>query len=120
MARYGHRACFLAVLLAATPVLAQQSASDDKLQLLERRLNDLTRQADEIRQELNRLKGNQPAPAPEPSTEDLTKVEVVPSAPAPAQQPLPTTVATSEQTPARETGPAALTDVQTINNVPNP
>jgi hypothetical protein len=120
MARNGHRACFLAVLLAATPVLAQQPASDDKLQLLERRLNDLTRQADEIRQELNRLKGNQPAPAPEPSTEDLTKVEVVPSAPAPAQQPLPTTVATSEQTPARETPPASLTDVQTINNVPNP
>ena len=55
MTRYGHCAYFLAVLLAATPMLAQQAASDEKLQQLEKRLNDLTRQADEIRQELNRL-----------------------------------------------------------------
>jgi hypothetical protein len=118
MARYGHCAYFLAALLAATPMLAQQATSDEKLQQLEKRLNDLTRQADEMRQELNRLKGNQPAPAPEPSTEDLTKVEVVPSVPAP--QPLSTTAATSELTPTQETPPPALTDVQTVNNVPNP
>ncbi len=117
MTRYGHCAYFLAALLAAMPMLAQQATSDEKLQQLEKRLNDLTRQADEIRQELNRLKGNQPAPAPEPSMEDLTKVVVVPSAPAAEPQPLPPTAATSEQTTAKETPPSGLTDVQTINNV---
>ncbi|MGZ4808641.1 MAG: hypothetical protein ACXV7D_04865 [Thermoanaerobaculia bacterium] len=109
MARYG-QVCFLAIFLVTTPMLAQQTTSDDKLQQLEKRLNDLTRQADEIRQELNLLKGTPSAPAPAAAEEDLTKVGVVPSAPT-------TPSATAEQTPPAAAG---LTDVQTINNVPNP
>lgn len=109
---------FLLVVLVGAPLAAQQT--DGRLEQLERRLDDLSRQAAEIRQELNRLKGQQPpAPAPQPQPEDLTKVEVVP-APQPAEAPLPTTAATSVQTPATQTPPPALTDVQTISNVFNP
>ena len=111
MTRVGLRTFSLVVLIAA-PLIAQQT--DGRLEQLERRLDDLSRQAAEIRQELNRLKGQQPpAPAPQPQPEDLTKVDVVP-APQPAVAPLPTAAAT--QTPP----PQALTDVQTVNNVINP
>src|SRR5438128_5748271 len=117
MTRVGLRTFSLVVLIAA-PLMAQQT--DGRLEQLERRLDDLSRQAAEIRQELNRLKGQQqPAPAPQPQPEDLTKVEVVP-APQPAEAPLPTTATTSMQTPATQTPPPALTDVQTVNNVVNP
>lgn len=113
MARYG-QVCFLAIFLVATPMLAQQTTSDDKLQQLEKRLNDLTRQADEIRQELNLLKGTVPAAAPPTAAEeDLTKVDVLPSAPA-----TPSSTATAAEAPKE--GTPAMTDVQTINNVPNP
>jgi hypothetical protein len=87
------------------PLAAQ---TDGRLDQLEKRLDALTRQAAEIRTELDRLKGQQP-PTPAPQTEDLTKVEVVPATPQPAETPVPTT-----QTPP------ALTDVQTLNNVANP
>jgi hypothetical protein len=111
MTRVGLRAFSLVALIAA-PLMAQQT--DGRLEQLERRLDDLSRQAAEIRQELNRLKGQQPpAAAPQPQPEDLTKVEVVP-APQPAEVPLPKAAAT--QTPP----PQALTDVQTVNNVINP
>jgi len=70
---------------------------------LEQRLDTLSQQVNDIRQELNQLRGTPPVPPPA-ATEDLTKVETVPSAPQPA-------------------APAAapsLTDVQTVNNVVNP
>src|SRR5437773_5320104 len=111
MTRVGLRTFSLVVLIAA-PVMAQ--LTDGRLEQLERRLDDLSRQAAEIRQELNRLKGQTPpAPASQPQPEDLTKVEVVP-APQPAEAPLPAAAAT--QIPP----PQALTDVQTVNNVINP
>jgi hypothetical protein len=102
---------FLLVVLVGAPLAAQQT--DGRLEQLERRLDDLSRQAAEIRQELNRLKGQRPpapAPQPLPQPEDLTKVEIVPAP----------TAATSMQTPATQTPPPALTDVQTVNNVINP
>src|SRR5207249_8753061 len=56
---------------------------------------------------LDQLKGGGQPPSAAP--EDLTKIGTVS-----------TTAATSEQTPAKETPPSALTDVQTINNVQTP
>jgi hypothetical protein len=100
---------FLCLACIAMPLAAQ---TDGRLDQLEKRLDALTRQAAEIRAELDRLKGGgAPQPAPVPPTEDLTKVEVVPAT---------TTAATSMQTPATQPPPAALTDVQTITNVVNP
>ena len=103
MTHRGHSALFLIVIFAALPLCAQ--TNDDRIQQLEQRLNALQQQTDQLRQELNQLKGT---PAPAATTEDLTKVGVVAPAPtAPA--------VTAEQQPS-----SALTDVQTINNVPNP
>jgi hypothetical protein len=112
MGRHGHL-CFLIVLFATTPMLAQQAASDEQLKQLEKRLDDLTRQADEIRQELNLLKAAPSTPAAAAEEEDLTKVDVVPPAP-----PVRSSTAAASETP-KEAAPA-MTDVQTINNVPNP
>jgi hypothetical protein len=60
----------------------------------------------EIRQEIDRLKGQPATPATATQAEDLTKIEVAPPTSAAAQ-------------PGAEQPQSALTDVQTINNVPN-
>jgi hypothetical protein len=77
----------LLVILCAAPTLAAQE--DERITRLEQKLDELLRQADTIRQELNTLKGT---PATEPATpsEDLTAVDVTtadavsPTAAAPA------------------------------------
>jgi hypothetical protein len=82
--------------------MAAQQTVEQRVQQLEKRLDDLARQMSDVRQQLDQIKGQQP-----PAEEDLTKVGTVPAA------------ATTQQTP-KESAPTALTDVQTINNVPNP
>ena len=93
MAHRGHRVLFPVIFFAALPLCAQ--TADDRLSQLEKRLDALTQEVAQIRQEINTLKGA--------GQEDLTKIEVAPAAqaaPAPA-------------TPS-------LTDVQTVTNVFNP
>jgi hypothetical protein len=105
----GHRFLCIPILITLTafPAFAQQApATDPKIDQLEKKLDELLRQAAEIRQQLDSIKGSQPEAVP-----DLTKVEVPPAA---------ATAATSTETPAKETPPPALTDVQTVENVPNP
>jgi hypothetical protein len=116
----------LIVLLAAAPlaVQAQTPPQDDRIQQLEQRLDELTREVGQIRQQLDQLKGNAspsaaPAAAPTPAAvtpaddQDLTKVDVV-NAPAAASS-------APGATPAADANAApAMTDVQTVNNVPNP
>ncbi|MDQ6801590.1 MAG: hypothetical protein M3041_12205, partial [Acidobacteriota bacterium] len=97
MATRGQLVSLLIVLLVPIPIAAQ--TMEQRVQQLEKRLDDLSQQMSDVRQELDRLKSS-PAAAPE---EDLTKVGTVQAAP------------TSKETP-----PAGLTDVQTINNVQNP
>lgn len=65
---------FLVVLAAALPMAAQE---DERITRLEQKLDELLRQADAIRQELNTLKGSPAAtePAAVPA-EDLTTVDV--------------------------------------------
>jgi hypothetical protein len=97
----------LALLIAVlrAPVALAQT-QDDRITALEQKLDQLLRQAEEIRQELQQLK---PAPTEAPA-DDLTNVEVVPSTTAPAgatQKP--------EAAAAADTG-SALTDVQTVEN----
>jgi hypothetical protein len=102
MTHRGHFPFFLIILLAAQPLFAQ--SQDDRVQQLEKKLDELVRQAGELRAEINQLKGGQATPVPQPEAEDLTKVTEVPS-------------------PAAEQAPAAapqLTDVQTVNNQANP
>ena len=67
----GRRPAFrlLLILLCALPLAAQES---DRISQLEQKLDELLRQAEAIRAELNSIKGT---PA-EPATEDLTAVEV--------------------------------------------
>jgi hypothetical protein len=101
MTRRGHSLLFLAILCIAAPLGAQTAAPDPRIQQLEQKLDELLRQATALRQELDQLKGAEP---------DLTQVDVVPSTPAPA--PAPVAAAPAE--------PPALTDVQTVNNAPNP
>src|SRR5258706_11240328 len=110
----------LLVVLTALPLAAK--TSDPRVTQLEQRLDDLTRQVTEIRQELDHLKGAPTttppaAPVPAPDAQDLTKIDV---APTPQPAPLPTTAATSIETPSRETPPSALTDVETVTNASNP
>lgn len=101
----GHCLWLLVATLVSLPLSAQ--TNDQRIQQLEKKLDDLTSQVQQIRDELTQLKGG--AAAASAAEEDLTKIGVV----AP-------TAATSIQTPAQETPPAALTDVQTVNNVSNP
>jgi hypothetical protein len=79
----------LVLFLTAAP-LAAQTASD-RIQQLETRLEEVIRQAEEIRRELNAIKGV--------SEQDLTAVEVAEPVGAP---------------------PSALTDVQPVVNAANP
>lgn len=106
----------LLVVLTALPLAAQ--TNDPRVTQLEQRLDDLTRQMTEIRQELDHLKGTSPTPAPVPpaqpaEAEDLTKIDVAPQT-TPAQ-PASAPAAASAQTAA-----PALTDVETVNNASNP
>ena len=80
---------FFLTLLAVFPAAAQE---DERITRLEEKLDELLRQADAIRTELNAIKGG---------AEDLTAVD---------------TVSTAEAATAPE--PGALTDVQTVDNVP--
>ena len=79
MARYGpFLSAFLVILFATLPVAAQDG---ERITRLEQKLDELLRQADAIRQELNALKGVTPeTPAAEPAApdtaEDLTAIEV--------------------------------------------
>src|SRR5204862_5254970 len=91
MTAHGHRLFFLMIIFLAAPLIAQQPTTDDRIHQLETRMDDLTRQMGEIRQQINQLKG-QPAAA-----EDLTKIEVAQPAVAATEQPQ-----------------SALTDVTTI------
>jgi hypothetical protein len=122
----GHRSVFILVFAAFTvvPAFAQQAppASDDRIHQLERRLDELLKQAADIRQQLDGIKGTATpttTSAPAPATaDDLMNVDVVNAAPQPA--PVASTAATSTETPAKETPPPALTDVQTVTNASNP
>ncbi|HKO56563.1 MAG TPA: hypothetical protein VJ276_11850 [Thermoanaerobaculia bacterium] len=105
MTRRGHSLLFLLVFCIAAP-LGAQTTPDPRIQQLEQKLDELLRQATALRQELDQLKGAQP-----PAETDLTAVEVVPNTPAPA----PVVAAAETEPPA-----SALTDVQTVNNAPNP
>jgi len=92
MTHRGHRVLFPILLFAAFPLVAQ--TADDRVSQLEKRLDALTQEVAQIRQEIDKLKG---APAPD----DLTKIDVAQPTPQPAAAP-------------------SLTDVQTVNNVVNP
>lgn len=93
------RAFALIFAFTSLPLFAQ--TQDEKIQQLQNRLDELLRQATDIQTQLNALKGTAPA------EEDLTKVGVV------TQTPQPAAVTPVAPQPS-------LTDVQTINNVPNP
>ncbi|MBV9497309.1 MAG: hypothetical protein JOZ54_23940 [Acidobacteria bacterium] len=109
MTRCGHFLRLLVIVCFAIPLFAQ-TTPDPRIQQLEQKLDELMRQAAALRQELDQLKGAA-APAPAPS-DDLTQVDVVPSAPAvPAAAP----TETAESAP-----PPSLTDVAPVNNAPNP
>lgn len=102
MTRGGQKLLLMAILLAALPLHAQQ---DDRIQQLEKKLDELTRQIALVRDELNALKTG--APKPE---DDLTKIDVAPAPPVPA-------AAVSE--PPAAAAPV-LTEIQTVDNTPNP
>jgi hypothetical protein len=76
----GHRPilCICLLILFALPMAAQEN---DRITQLEQKLDELMRQAEAIRAELNAIKGGTPAPeTPTPEaaapTEDLTAIEV--------------------------------------------
>jgi hypothetical protein len=90
-------------IATAVPAFAQEAPSPEKIQQLEQKLDELLRQAAEIREQLNQLKP--PAPAP---SDDLLNVEV---APAPASPEAPVAPATPD---------GAIADVQTVENRSDP
>lgn len=92
--------------LAATPLFAQ--TQNERIEQLEKKLNDLTQQVQTIRTELDQLKGGAPSPAPASTeAEDLTKVDVT-SAPA------------TQQSSNSATQQPSLTNVETVNNQVSP
>ena len=97
---------FVATILmfGALPLRAQQT---DDIQRLEQKLDELLRQAAEIRSQLDAMKGGQP-----PVEEDLTRVEEI--APSGGQAILPVQPP-QEATPADQPA-TALTDVQPVEN----
>lgn len=95
------------VLSCGVPAFAQTQTQDDRITQLEKKLDELMRQAAEIRTELQQLKPAETTAAAAPE-EDLTKVEVTtPEAPAPEA------AATPQET-------AGLTDVKTVENQVSP
>ena len=65
---------FLVILFVAFPMAAQE---DERITRLEQKLDELLRQADTIRKELDALKGGAPStPTPEIEATDLTAVDV--------------------------------------------
>lgn len=97
----GHRFVFAFLLtLLSVPAFAQ----DDRITKLEQRLDELLRQAESIRQELQQLKGGDPAT-------DLTKVEV-PAEPAPSL----TDVKPIDNVPAASASKALNPDISVIGN----
>ena len=99
MSRY---AGLVLVLFAFAVLPAHAQTQDDRINQLEQKLDELMRQAESIRQELQQLK----SPGAPPPVEDLTQVEVAQPAPAPAA----TTATTTEQPES------ALTDVKPVEN----
>lgn len=102
MTRRGPILSAVLIVLCALPAAAQEQ-SDDRITKLEQKLDELLRQANDIRQELNTLKGTTPAAAP---SEDLTAIDTV----------TPTTTPASAPT---ETTSPQLTDVQPVENASN-
>ncbi|HUR80767.1 MAG TPA: hypothetical protein VM733_08370 [Thermoanaerobaculia bacterium] len=79
------------LMILALPLAAQQS--DERITQLEQKLDELLRQAEAIRAEINSMKGATPAEPETAPSEDLTKIDVAttdaPSTPAAAQAPAP-------------------------------
>jgi hypothetical protein len=108
MTRSGQRALsfLLLVLTAASPAFAQeQPPAEDRIQRLEQKLDELLRQAEEIRTEIQQLRPPAATPPAEAPEEDLTKIDVATAPVAPPMAPQPEQPATP-----------ALTDVQTVEN----
>src|SRR5688500_420465 len=63
----------------STPALAQQN-DPAKVTELEKKLDEILRQANALRDEIERLKSAAPAAPPGPPSDDLTAVEIVPAA----------------------------------------
>jgi len=116
------------IALAASPAFAQ--AQNERIEQLEKRLNDLTQEVHAIRTELDQLKSGAPAaapatagatapgaPAPSPApadADDLTKIDV------PAASQPPGNSGATPATPTTDQRQSALTDVQTISNSVSP
>ena len=105
MTAKGHHALLLVILFIAAPLGAQQTTADDRIRQLESRMDDLARQMGELRQEIDKLKGQ-----PEAATDDLTKIDLATPTPAAAQG--------AAATPQPQQ--PSLADVQTISNASNP
>jgi TolA-binding protein len=143
MTNHRHRRLFrtitLMVSICSTPLFAQQpaspsastttassTASDDRTRELERKLDELLRQAAELRHEIDQMKGQTPSGTASPAaavadSDDLTKVDVV-DAPAPGGNMPQTATGTSPAAVSNATQdqPPALTDAREINNGSNP
>jgi len=111
MTRRGHRIVIpLLITLLSVPAFAQQ---DDRIAQLEQKLDELLRQAESIRQELNQIKGT-PATTTATPSEDLTKIEV--AQPAEAATPSLTDVKPVENAASAGASKALNPDISMIGN----
>jgi hypothetical protein len=120
MIRCGHRALCLIATLTIAPLLFAQQTQEERIRQLESKLDELLRQAGEIRQEIDALKAPSPQAAQTtPPDDDLTKIEVVTPPAAPVTETPSPAETPAAATPSPSAAPS-LADVQTVANVPNP
>lgn len=82
--------CAFLMILCALPLAAQET---DRIHQLEQKLDELLRQAEAIRAELNAVKGTTTTTTETEPAEDLTAVDVTTATTAPAQTPAPAAAA---------------------------
>ena len=115
------KSLFAVLVLAATPVIAQQTSADsvERLRKVEERLEQLQRENDALRTELEALKRDLGAPEATQPEQDLTSVEVAtPVEPTPvAQTPAPEPqIDVVQNQPAPGAGKIFNPDISVIGN----
>ncbi len=107
------------IFLSVAAAAGAQTPSAAQIRSLEQKLDALQKQADALRAELERLKGSAPAEPAPAEPEDLTAIEPVAAAPAPAQAPAAPSILDAQVVENRPASTSRIfnPDISVIGNV---